>query len=749
MEQPTIQRGEDPFSYDVQGSRPAELSHKLVETVTKNGSLLEREILFLSEDDRALTAEEADFFFTLSHPTLPVIHGLMEGVVGGKKVRSMVRDKVQGKTLEEQVKEQGALDVKDAVSYIRQAADLLNTIHKASFLCPGINPSTMVLDGTRVMFNNILSLEEQQEEKVKAKELSEWDYPDMDASATIQRDLFSLGMSLYYLVVGQKPELEQMEDGYGIRSDDLVILKAQCLNVEGAPELRRTIERLTHPKNHYQSTEEALKDLKDLETVTSKGYDSLENQQFLVHQPSAFREIGKGLYAIGRVIKKGTFAALKFPFTTSKALYSFATEDALRIGISAGIVVSGGAGWIINNYLESESASREVYLAPEVQEEASPFIRTAAALSNIANTTGALYVRMHGKGGEKPNDIQLSREMKALQEEIQRGFLLLQGLDAELLRVTPPIQAIANGGKTVRGSYVHAYHDNYHTEMYTVPVTTCSGSGRDSHCSTHLETRTRQVYDDTDHAWTFHSLRCRNGLAELKEGVKGLHTAPLQNVVPHPYLARDAPEQDVLGRAVLDAKHYVEGQNEWIREGLVPAAWVLATPSSVSDHRDFRQLLQDETRGLAEHREYPSHYELTNTCSGCDEQQAPRGYITTKRVGQLTDSFAGNYHLVHSILLASPGVLQTMNEQLTDLQGRLEAGKRVHASDLTDIADSATKLYTTLVPDTKIAAPTAAERKWWPIGIGGMLFLLCGGIGFGINARNASYSGGYGYRRGW
>jgi serine/threonine-protein kinase len=130
----------------------------------------------------------------------------------------IVLDYIEGEDLHQKVKKSGPLPVRDAVEYIRQAACGLQYAHEEGFVHRDIKPANLMLDkkGTVKILDLGLALgadddkegglTQQHGEKV----LGTADYlaPEQSKnsqSADPRSDIYALGCTLYYLIVGRAP----------------------------------------------------------------------------------------------------------------------------------------------------------------------------------------------------------------------------------------------------------------------------------------------------------------------------------------------------------------------------------------------------------------------------------------------------------------------------------------------------------------------------------------------------------------
>jgi len=130
----------------------------------------------------------------------------------------IVLDYIEGEDLHQKVKRAGPLPIRDAVEYIRQAACGLQYAHEEGLVHRDIKPANLMLDtkGTVKILDLGLALDGDDDEEgglTKAhdeKVLGTADYlaPEQSKnshSADPRSDIYALGCTLYYLIVGRAP----------------------------------------------------------------------------------------------------------------------------------------------------------------------------------------------------------------------------------------------------------------------------------------------------------------------------------------------------------------------------------------------------------------------------------------------------------------------------------------------------------------------------------------------------------------
>ena len=130
----------------------------------------------------------------------------------------IVLDYIEGEDLHQKVKRAGPLPIRDAVEYIRQAACGLQYAHEQGLVHRDIKPANLMLDtkGTVKILDLGLALDGDDDEEgglTKAhdeKVLGTADYlaPEQSKnshSADPRSDIYALGCTLFYLIVGRAP----------------------------------------------------------------------------------------------------------------------------------------------------------------------------------------------------------------------------------------------------------------------------------------------------------------------------------------------------------------------------------------------------------------------------------------------------------------------------------------------------------------------------------------------------------------
>jgi len=156
---------------------------------------------------------EAQAAFRLSHQNIARAFDLDSAGA----VHFIVMEYVEGTDLHGKVKQEGPLDVRDAAEYIRQAAVGLHYAHEEGFVHRDIKPANLMLDkrGTVKILDLGLALGDDDEQASLTRDhdekvLGTADYlaPEQardSHKADRRADIYSLGCTLHYLLVGRAP----------------------------------------------------------------------------------------------------------------------------------------------------------------------------------------------------------------------------------------------------------------------------------------------------------------------------------------------------------------------------------------------------------------------------------------------------------------------------------------------------------------------------------------------------------------
>jgi serine/threonine protein kinase len=157
--------------------------------------------------------QEAMAAARLNHPNIVQAYDISQH----KKHHYIVMEYVEGRDLQNLVKEQGPLDYDQAANYIRQAAEALACAHESGLIHRDIKPANLLVDGRGTVKLLDLGLARFVDEKTPSltiahdeNVLGTADYlpPEqaVDSHGVDSRaDIYSLGCTLYYLLTGHPP----------------------------------------------------------------------------------------------------------------------------------------------------------------------------------------------------------------------------------------------------------------------------------------------------------------------------------------------------------------------------------------------------------------------------------------------------------------------------------------------------------------------------------------------------------------
>lgn len=760
IEETDLLVGDQPFRYRfVRLASKAEDS--ITEVVEDSDGFKEfvREIRFIDENHTTMSEEEAEFICKSHIACLPKVYGLFEGTVDGKRVRSVVKEIVEGETLEDVVSESGVIKPKDAVEYARQALSTLQHIHEAGFTTRDINPANLILveeeesQTKRVQLGRLSSLTRKAGEEDEEVEHDGWTYPDEHQPAgEIEKDLFSVGTTLYYLVTGEKPQIVSTRKGVTLDDDDFRRMDKKFSDVEGGPELIRTIRKLTSPskKKRFRSAEAALEDAEELNRVFADSYRALQNKKFQIHRESGLTQIKNGVYSLG-----SSAGDLISGITDGVgSLLRAVTGSPLSIGCTAGVLLAPIGYFATGSYLKGEVSGRPIYFSHKMTADGPAIIKVSAGLNDVASATRGIFVRLNGETAESFNAITLLDDVQSVQTRLAEIVSNIAVAKSDVSRFDDSLAAITRGGSKIKRSFTHKAEDN------------------DDDCYTDDEGERHCSYSDTDHWWKFFPSKTNEGIQQLNEGLEKLGLVEVATIDLSPY-SRSTPARDDLGRAVrIDNPR--EGVNEWLAKGLAGSYNHLNTSSMLLQSGEIRQLNVDFEQDLFNNprRAYPAKKHVNNECrkgrGRCDEVNAPEGYVLTKRVGGLTNKYGRHYQRINTVLSRGEAGLKKLDTELAQLAARLQGGEQLEAEDFTKAVDISAAAYKRMVPGSNISAPSLAEQSFWPLAVGGATFLGLAGLGLGLqiyNSRSRSryssfndfgggFGGGFGRRsrrkyRGW
>lgn len=190
--------------------------------------------------------KEARTIATLNHPNIIHIYDVFEE----NDTAYYVMDYIDGETLQDMVAAGGAMSEIKAQNYIRQLADALDYIHSRDIIHLDVKPSNVIVnkaDGRVILIDFGLSKHYDSsgaQTSTTPIGISHGyapieQYRDGGVNTFSPRtDIYSLGATFYYLVVGKTPPTAAIvnDDGLGVLPSHL------------SPNVRRSIERAMQPR---------------------------------------------------------------------------------------------------------------------------------------------------------------------------------------------------------------------------------------------------------------------------------------------------------------------------------------------------------------------------------------------------------------------------------------------------------------------------------------------------------------------
>ena len=162
---------------------------------------------------------EARAVAALDHPNIVRAYDFNKDTSTGNEVHYLVMEYVEGQDLQRMVEKDGVLEYQRAADLIRQAAVGLAHAHEAGFVHRDIKPANLLVDGKGILKILDLGLARFAREAQESVAGGPWvsgtpdyiapeqimDSPSLDGRA----DIYSLGLTFYFLLVGHRPFMKQ------------------------------------------------------------------------------------------------------------------------------------------------------------------------------------------------------------------------------------------------------------------------------------------------------------------------------------------------------------------------------------------------------------------------------------------------------------------------------------------------------------------------------------------------------------
>ena len=210
--------------------------------------------------------QEARAVAKLSHPN--VVSVIDAGEDGGHPY--IVFEYVEGETLKQRISRIGALDVQEAIAYAIEVARGLSVAHARNLVHRDIKPQNVLIDGegrAKLTDFGISRQLEQDGMTATGRVLGTTDYvaPEqaMGRGVDVRGDIYSLGVVLYEMLVGQVPFHAESQVGVAMKHVNEELPDVQRRRPEVSAAVALVVERATakDPGERYQHVGEMIDDL--------------------------------------------------------------------------------------------------------------------------------------------------------------------------------------------------------------------------------------------------------------------------------------------------------------------------------------------------------------------------------------------------------------------------------------------------------------------------------------------------------
>ena len=219
----------------------------------------------------------------------------------------LVMSYVKGNDLAETVRKQGSVSAAKAVSYITQAASGLEHAHKLGIVHRDIKPGNLLLDkkgNVQILDMGLARIENADPEydKTVSQELTQagmvmgtiaYMAPEqaLDTStADAQSDIYSLGCTLYYLLMGKAPYIEDtmMKTIMAHREADIPSLCGERNSVPAELDAIFQMMVAKQPEDRFQDMTEVITALDELEIEDKEEAQSVVAMSPAMHETAIF-----------------------------------------------------------------------------------------------------------------------------------------------------------------------------------------------------------------------------------------------------------------------------------------------------------------------------------------------------------------------------------------------------------------------------------------------------------------------------
>ncbi len=218
------------------------------------------------EDQLQRFRQEARAVAKLTHPNVVAV--IDAGEDGGHPY--IVFEYVKGETLKQRIGRVGALDTQEAIAYAIEVARGLSVAHSRNMVHRDIKPQNVLIDEEgRAKLTDFGISRQLEQEGVTAtgRVLGTTDYvaPEqaMGKDIDIRSDIYSLGVVLYEMLVGQVPFHADSQVGVAMKHVNEELPDVQRRRSEVSAAVALVVERATakNPDERYQTVAEMIDDL--------------------------------------------------------------------------------------------------------------------------------------------------------------------------------------------------------------------------------------------------------------------------------------------------------------------------------------------------------------------------------------------------------------------------------------------------------------------------------------------------------
>jgi len=272
------------------------------------------------------------------------------------------------------------------------------------------------------------------------------------------------------------------------------------------------------------------------------------------------------------------------------------------------------------------------------------------------------------------------------------GANLLRELDDYLQALGPVVQAI----NALDNSWEYSSSDNHRTEIYFETVTDSKGNSRQ-------EMRTRQVYDSTDHSYTYHEEHARAALQEIRRlfaehdlarfsrpGIHGFSVDIKSISLGELSLIRKMVIHTVLedAKATPTDEEIEDFLNMWIKGTNIDALLAGFTSNLLSFEPGYEARFRDVFSSN------PSYYYRTSSRS----DSGPLGY---QRARGMESDLRNAYEQMEAVRSMIKLCMENAT-RLDDLHSSSQSQAKVDKSIDTEMMDQVVEAYLAAFPDSEI-----------------------------------------------